>query len=58
MNILAAPKRVCVEIRPGEYALGDLKHTTIDGEYVVHLDGECAEHRWAACDVEFLEDGN
>ena len=50
------PKRVCVEIRPGEYALGDLKHTTIDGKYVVHLDGECAEHTWD--DVEYLEDAN
>lgn len=50
------PKRVCVEIRPGEYALGDLRYTTIDGKYVVRLDGECAEHTWD--DVEYLEDAN
>lgn len=53
-----APKRVCVETYPGIYALGDLKHTTIDGHYIVHLDGECAEHAWTADDVEFLEDAN
>ena len=51
-----APKRVCVETGPGTYALGDLKYTTYDGKYIVHLDGECAEHAWD--DVEFLEDAN
>lgn len=42
----------------GGYALGDLKHTTIDGKYIVHLDGELAEHAWDADQVEFLEDAN
>lgn len=54
----AHPKQVCVETAPGIYALGILKHTTIDGKYIVHLDGECAEHAWEADDVEFLEDAN
>ena len=52
---IAMARRVCVEISPGVYALGDLVHTTIDGDYVIHLDGECTEHRWSACDVEFLD---
>lgn len=54
----AKPKQVCVEIAPGRYALGVLKHTTIDGQYIVHLDGELAEHAWDADQVEFLEDAN
>ena len=52
------PKRVCVNTYPGVWALGYLKHITINGKYVVHLDGECAEHEWEADDVEFLEDAN
>ncbi len=55
MNYLAVPRRVCVETSPGVYALGDLKHVTIDGDYIVHLDGECAEHRWDSQHVEFIE---
>ena len=58
MNIFIRPKRVCVEIAPGQYALGDLKYTTIDGKYIVHLDDELSEHPWNADDIEFLEDAN
>jgi hypothetical protein len=50
-----APARVCVELKPGVYALGDLKYTTKDGRYCVHLDGECSEHIWDSCQVEFIE---
>ena len=57
-DIRVGAKRVCVETAPGVYALGDLKHTTIDGKYIVHLDGELTEHAWEAADVEFLEDAN
>ena len=56
MNVFAAPRRVCVETAPGVYALGTLKYTTIDGEYIVHIDGECAEHRWPSQCVEFIEE--
>ena len=48
--------RVCVQMSDGAFAVGDLKHTTVDGKYVVHLDGECAEHTWD--DVEFFENAN
>ena len=51
-------RRVVVETAPGVYALGDLKYTTIDGNYIVHIDGECSDHRWESQYVEFLEEYN
>jgi hypothetical protein len=48
-------KRAVVETSPGVFAIGDVKYSTIDGEYVIHLDGECADHRWPSHLVEILD---
>lgn len=49
------PKRCVVEVSPGNYAMGDYKYSTIDGEYVIHLDGELSDHRWPSEAVEILD---
>lgn len=58
MNVLPTTKRVCVQAKPGIFYLGDMKYTTIDGRYCVHLDGELSDHFWDAEDVEFIEGYN
>jgi hypothetical protein len=50
------PKRCVVEISPGVWAIGDYKYSTMNGDYVVHLDGECADHAWPGDVVEILDD--
>ena len=54
------PRRVAVKFPDGSYGLGELMYTTINGDYVVHLDGDSDISTWNATadTIEFLEDAN